>query len=525
MVKAELDYNPYLLETNIKFNGREPRVNSLVEKYQKEILQSWIKKVPSIFYNEMNGYNFELEFSGTKLDYEDIKKVFWDIKIGEGSVQLFHKNELDNRYKKIEQIKQLMLWLEKNRNSRFDYEKFCSENEEILENSYDYFIVQGEHLEQTAIENINCLFQNMDSVSGLNTDLTNIPILFCINKETEQDIYDDLKLILKRSDIVQEQLFFMIMSPLNLEVVKRTIKDLGVVSPQIVTTINDKKVKRYLETYPITDYIFKVVKIFEKSISVIVDELNQENEKRKILNQDTTIDDLNDVISKLNTSIKKFEKKDNFKMSEALEVGKKEFEKHVTTWKDRKIKTTKRNEAERMATAFCNDVKNYADNFNKKYVKVVEEECDRIKEEFENWYYLPTGEEKYSYPGDFSSCNLKPIPIFSTELLNKCSDNKKKSLVGKTDEKLYNYTEWRTYVCKQVDKVVDQFIEDNKIRLENYYKKAANWDKDTLESMRNKYINKKKEISEQLSDDAKQLQIDNDWLAMFEEKLRMIKRG
>ena len=39
MVKAELSYNPYLQETKIRFNGRSPRVNSLVEKYQKEKLQ------------------------------------------------------------------------------------------------------------------------------------------------------------------------------------------------------------------------------------------------------------------------------------------------------------------------------------------------------------------------------------------------------------------------------------------------------------------------------------------------------
>lgn len=42
MVKAELSYNPYLLETNIKFNGRNPRINSLVERYQQNILQAQI---------------------------------------------------------------------------------------------------------------------------------------------------------------------------------------------------------------------------------------------------------------------------------------------------------------------------------------------------------------------------------------------------------------------------------------------------------------------------------------------------
>ena len=34
MINAELSYNPFLMETEIRFNGQPPRVNSLVEKYQ-----------------------------------------------------------------------------------------------------------------------------------------------------------------------------------------------------------------------------------------------------------------------------------------------------------------------------------------------------------------------------------------------------------------------------------------------------------------------------------------------------------
>lgn len=49
MVKAELSYNPYLQETEVKFNGRPPRINSLIEKFQNKRLQEWIKDIPSIF--------------------------------------------------------------------------------------------------------------------------------------------------------------------------------------------------------------------------------------------------------------------------------------------------------------------------------------------------------------------------------------------------------------------------------------------------------------------------------------------
>lgn len=33
MVKTELEYNPYIQETKVRFNGKNPRINSLIEKY------------------------------------------------------------------------------------------------------------------------------------------------------------------------------------------------------------------------------------------------------------------------------------------------------------------------------------------------------------------------------------------------------------------------------------------------------------------------------------------------------------
>ena len=61
MISAELNYNPYLLETEVRFNGNPPRINSLVEKYQGKKLQTWVGDLPGIFYDEMNGYNFDGE--------------------------------------------------------------------------------------------------------------------------------------------------------------------------------------------------------------------------------------------------------------------------------------------------------------------------------------------------------------------------------------------------------------------------------------------------------------------------------
>lgn len=39
MVKAELSYNPYLMETIVNFNGQAPRINSQIEKYQDMVIR------------------------------------------------------------------------------------------------------------------------------------------------------------------------------------------------------------------------------------------------------------------------------------------------------------------------------------------------------------------------------------------------------------------------------------------------------------------------------------------------------
>ena len=49
-------HNPYLLETDVKFNGQSSKINSQIEKFENQLLSDWIKNVPRIFYDEMNGY-------------------------------------------------------------------------------------------------------------------------------------------------------------------------------------------------------------------------------------------------------------------------------------------------------------------------------------------------------------------------------------------------------------------------------------------------------------------------------------
>ena len=77
MKKVYIKYNPYKLETIITVDGRELADNSkLREKTQGEVrIQEWIEELPTLLLTEYNDTEFEIEFYGTLLDYEDLVEV------------------------------------------------------------------------------------------------------------------------------------------------------------------------------------------------------------------------------------------------------------------------------------------------------------------------------------------------------------------------------------------------------------------------------------------------------------------
>lgn len=299
MVKVELNYNPYLLETNIKFNGQMPRINSLVEKYQQNTLQTWVDKMPSIFYDEMNGYDFELEFTGTKSDCDDVKEAFLKAGVDETLVTVFHKNELDCRYSKMQLIIKLLKWLENNRNRRFDYELFMEKNEEIFHNYFNCVVINGFQNVDTLFKEYPIMVENVTDVHELdNTELFHTPLLICIEQDSVRNLKYNLKYLLLRKDVNQEQLFFIIQSSLNVMSIERTIKDLGVFSPQIVRNVKDKQVRKYLEIYPVTDYIYNAIQLLRENEKIIASELHKENTESAITNRaiHNRIDELEGII-------------------------------------------------------------------------------------------------------------------------------------------------------------------------------------------------------------------------------------
>lgn len=107
MISAELQHNPYLLETDVKFNGQSPKINSQIEKYENQLLSDWAKVVPRIVYDEMNGHDFDLFFSGTEYDFQKLNQAFAQLGVTPEQVRFIMRNEIEDAEVKSDKINHL----------------------------------------------------------------------------------------------------------------------------------------------------------------------------------------------------------------------------------------------------------------------------------------------------------------------------------------------------------------------------------------------------------------------------------
>lgn len=77
MANINIKYNPYKMETQISINGKNITTDSGLYKIIKgKRLQEWIAKFPQMLVDELNTVDFEIEFYGMPLDWDDFEDVF-----------------------------------------------------------------------------------------------------------------------------------------------------------------------------------------------------------------------------------------------------------------------------------------------------------------------------------------------------------------------------------------------------------------------------------------------------------------
>ena len=85
MAQVYVKYNPYRLSTLIEVNGREIETDSTLYKLVKgekegKRLQEWIGEFPEMLTKELNTVDFEIEFCGMDLDWDDFEDAFQNAK-------------------------------------------------------------------------------------------------------------------------------------------------------------------------------------------------------------------------------------------------------------------------------------------------------------------------------------------------------------------------------------------------------------------------------------------------------------
>lgn len=547
MVRAELSYNPYLLETEVRFNGDPPRINSLVEKYQKTKLQTWVSDLPGIFYDEMNGYDFELDFSGTELDFEELKKSFVQAGVGKDLVQLFHKGKLGSRQEKTRALEDFLKWLQENPNRKFNLSEFQMENKEVYEGAYPFVIIGGLAAEGRLFEDIDVSVENVVSADELRkTDLRSTPILLYLDRKSLSSLQGNLLKLLKRSDVSQDQLFFMI-SPVLGDKVVRVIKDLGVKNPQIVSSPDDTKIYRYLEVFPVSEYIHAAVTILQIQASAQESILEAENRESEITNHDIheKIRCLDDILSRLKTAADLFTGKDNLETPLEFVSAQSDLLASINRWRVRKTKITKIEEAELLSREFDNEIQQQFNAFQKMINYAYSMKCATLVSQCEEWYQSAHYKEDFETDSvSAGTLSVYSVPGIADNLLEIKDEQyvmPREDFLGnfgklfKTTqdevpqepvlETTYYLEKWREHASEMIVPITDSIIQEAFTCLQDYYQRLSDLFIHHIELLTEEVTAEKEKTSSQLSEDEKFLQADNDWYIDFCDRLRAIERS
>ena len=540
MVAAELRHNPYLLQTTVRFNGQEPRINSQVEKYESRTLQDWMEKIPGIFYDEMNGYDFDLYFTGTAADFADLKKAFTMAGVSEEQVRLIHKNELEGTETKGHEIDALTRWLRETPNRKFDAVGFFEKNGELFESKFPYIVIGGP-VAETIHPQVGMEFVK-DAAELDNTVLTNTPILFYFAPETQKQMRANLGKILVRSDVKSNQLFFMLHPQMNGEYITRIISDLGVEKPQIVSDYGAEQVIAFLHNYPMAEFIRESIVIFEKETSQLAAILKVENEESERQNAEihAHIDSIENQIARIKKADKHFTERDNFDASHSFWHLRDGLKEQIGMWRNRKTKIVGDEECTEAARDYNADIARFMVSFvadvKSDYLSIAEEMEERFSEAYRkqglDLAYMPS----YVNLADCAVCQCVSLADQFLALQKVTYEEAKKDrvaawfrLADSGEEKELQrvvtcyYSEWRELAWDRVSPIVNFFIDENINRLRDYYHALAEAYHEHLTELLAEQETMKDEVSAQLSDDERKLQEDNDWLACFTEQLTHMK--
>ena len=538
MVNVELIHNPYLRETQIRFNGREPRVNSAIEKYFDKKLVDWVNEVPQILRSEMNGYDFELIFSGTDADFNALAEAFSDAGVGEDQVRLVRKATLGNVREKQVGIAKLLTWLETHQNRKFKYMEFLDKNPAITDNAFPLIVLHGAEI--SAPDDFT--IEEVDSIEDLdNTNLLCTPIVYHCNRTSVPAVRKDVAWLLSRKDVMLKQLFF-VCSDIQKKNAMRTLSDLGIKNPRPIKDANDEAVVKYIESYPLTEYVRYAIEAFDGCVECISLELEEENEigAQSSAGGRAKIVKIDEELTRLKEAQEHFAHLDLLEEPKEFWVINTRLKESLLGWKSRKTKII----GEQEVMNWANDYEAFACQSYSACFNEISNVISKMRTQMESAHaaaYKEAGVDQEYRPAikEADVSITGSVPDVKQVMLNLMSVSYEEprndffgffNVVEPDENGLIKVTscyldQWREAVADLLIPVA-QKVENEAMNLLRFrYEQLGRDYKKHLNDLIEQKKEAKEKLTSRLTEYERALQIDNDWLSEFKGQLQEIKRG
>lgn len=538
MISVELQNNPYLLETHVRFNGQRPKINCQIEKYENQLLSDWVSNVPQIFYDEMNGYDFDLIFSGTEYDFQKLNQAFAANDVTPEQVRLIMRNELEDAEVKSDEINKMLEWLRSERNRQFDFEVFYNANKELFEETFSCVLIRG--IDELT-EGLTFTLENVNSIEEIaGTNLTYVPVVFVVENNILKRFRRELTELLVRKDVEQKQLFFYISPSMDQEYVIRFIQDLGVKNPHVISRLDDGNIATYIKNYPMIVYVREVIQTIEKEIKIMDAQLKEKNEQSAIENAEVhyQISALEEIVDRIKEVDRNFVDLDNYSGGTKFSNLKDELEDLIKKWKIRKTKVVGESDIDKNAAEYEQDLIKYMSEFYKNATAYYQYERGRIEKEFKDIYLKQPLDPEYEPEGVVLSMPSKTVIMGIKEVLVELKEERFEEkpdlfdffkVSSETKELVLvvtsYYEKWREKAVELIIPNVENYIEKSQKNLQNYYNELAKKYHEKLSNLHDCKVKEKNNIASKLSEDERLLQADNEWLTKFKDQLIRIERG
>lgn len=544
MVKVELKYNPYVLETKVYFNGQLPKINSQIEKFENKRLFVWSDKLLDILYSEMNGYDFDLDFSGTKADYEKIKYLIEKNHLN-SEIRLNFVNRLEEAAKKCRRFKEMITWLKRSSIEEFHFLEFWEINQEyMIENNLLYVLVDKK-VADFSIEDLDLNVESIDSISQLPENIGFYPVLLVLDADKEAEFRQNLLALLQRKDLIADQIFILISENVNLAYYIRLINDLGLKQPQFIHSIDSPLIYDYFENYVRIDFLFKALKILETQKDMTSSKLDQKFETMKQNNREIfeKISKLDKEIADIQLAIEQFE-------NWHLVMYKNEFEKlyvqlneTITHWKSRTKQIRNDSEAEKMMKELKGLTEKSLFEFKNAANRLFDDKLSELMNIFSRLYKDSNIQDSfYVHSRNELIISKYEVKNFSEKLralrqerlvpkedifgiINRIVKNEQNNIQELVSDISYDLDKFREIACNETLPIAQNLLIDIENRLQSLQLYIVDEYKTHLSTILNEKLLEKANEANQLSATEKHLQDKKDWLIEFSGQLSEIERG